>query len=348
MNVFLFILYILIMLFSMFFVAAAVGAVTAGFVVQLFGLNDLFGVQTGIIVCALLFIICGVLLWLGKYSSLDKGIKVLGAFLLVSTLVAFALVLLKPPVSSSLYDQMFFFPRNNEQWFFLLALMGWMPTAVDLSAWNSLWTIEKHKTIHQKPSLKATLFDFRFGYLISSLLALCFLTLGAKLLYDSGTKIPDNASHFAAEIVNLYSSVIGQWSEVVIGIAACSIMLGTCIAVVDGYARSVEEVLVVSGQPTQPKRQAYKLGLGITIIGAFAIVLVLSKSLKSLVDIATCISFLFAPIIAISNYLLVTSKALKKEEQPGLALRIWSVTGIIFLSAFSLIFMYVRFVKEML
>ena len=36
------------------------------------------------------------------------------------------------------------FPLQDEgKVLFLIGLMGWMPTAVDMSSWNSLWTLDK-------------------------------------------------------------------------------------------------------------------------------------------------------------------------------------------------------------
>ncbi|MGB0425090.1 MAG: divalent metal cation transporter, partial [Flavobacteriales bacterium] len=198
-----------------------------------------------------------------------------------------------------------------------------------------------------KPNLKETLVDFRLGYVISSILALCFLTLGAKLLFGSETVLPDQASLFASEIVGMYTKIMGDWSVVVIGVAACSIMFGTCIAVFDGYSRSVEEIILVGSKlpGAEQTRKGYKMGLLLTLIGAFFIIVLLAKSLISLVDIATCISFLVAPIIAIANYSLVKSNALQKNEKPGMILRIWSILGIIFLTGFSFLFVYVRFIQ---
>ena len=68
--------------------------------------------------------------------------------------------------------------------------MGWMPTAVDLSAWSSIWTIERMKETGYKPTLKQSLLDFKIGYLISVVLALVFLTLGAELLFYQGESFP--------------------------------------------------------------------------------------------------------------------------------------------------------------
>ena len=68
--------------------------------------------------------------------------------------------------------------------------MGWMPTAVDLSSWNSLWTLERIKQTKFKPSLDQTIFEFNMGYIFSACLSLCFLTLGAYLMFGTNTVFP--------------------------------------------------------------------------------------------------------------------------------------------------------------
>ncbi|MGH1565863.1 MAG: hypothetical protein ACRBB5_00165 [Nitrosopumilus sp.] len=56
-----------------------------------------------------------------------------------------------------------------------------MPTVIDLSSWNSLWTLERMKQTNYKPRLKETLFEFRLAYLITGILAVMFVTLGSHL-----------------------------------------------------------------------------------------------------------------------------------------------------------------------
>ena len=63
---------------SMFFVSAAVGAVTSGFMQNLFGLTDY-----GLAVTIVLFVGCALILMLGKYGILDSLVKVIGAILLL-------------------------------------------------------------------------------------------------------------------------------------------------------------------------------------------------------------------------------------------------------------------------
>ena len=67
--------------------------------------------------------------------------------------------------------------------------MGWMPTAVDLSSWNSLWTLERMKLSNYSPKLSETVFEFNLGYISSAILSICFITLGAYLMYGSDSRV---------------------------------------------------------------------------------------------------------------------------------------------------------------
>ena len=81
----------------------------------------------------------------------------------------------------------------------------------------------------------------------------------------------------------------------------------------------------------------------IIAIGSLVIVSQFENNLKDLVDFATVLSFVIAPVVAIFNFRLVTGKFLKKEFQPSIYLRILSVAGIIFLIAFAVLFVFTRF-----
>ena len=74
------------------------------------------------------------------------------------------------------------------------------------------------------------------------------------------------------------------------------------------------------------------------------IVLQFGDNLKALVDFATILSFVIAPVIAIFNYRLVTGKYLEKSHQPSILLKILSISGILFLSGFAAYFILVKFV----
>lgn len=334
-------LYFLLTVSSMFFVTGAVGFVTAGFFENLFGI-DFLGEWTVVI----LFAICVGLLAIGKYNVLDSLIKIIAIVLLISTVSAFLFALYNGPIEP--VEE--FIPK--ELWnvtgiFFLLALMGWMPTAIDLSSWNSLWTLERMKQTNYKPKLKETLFEFRLAYLITGILAVMFVVLGSFIFYGSGEELPNNNSLFAHKIVTLYTETIGDWSYIIIAASAFTVMFGTILAVFDGYSRSLQrtiELIFTKEDKIRTKfRTSYVVFLIILAIGSFVIISQFQNNLKELVDFATVLSFVIAPIIAIFNFRLVTGKHLEKEHQPSILLKILSFAGIIFLSGFAIVFIVLKF-----
>ena len=121
---------------------------------------------------------------------------------------------------------------------FLIALLGWMPSAVDLSPWVSIWTLERYRQTGYTPRLRSALREFNLGYAFCVVLALCFLLLGALLLRTHDMALPSGTAAFAAGIIGLYTEVLGPWSAPFVGSAAFAAMLGTCIACLDGFSRS--------------------------------------------------------------------------------------------------------------
>lgn len=335
-------LYFLLTIGSMFFVTGAVGFVTAGFFENLFGI-DFLGEWTVII----LFVICVGILAIGKYRLLDSLIKIIVIVLVASTVSAFLLTLYNGPITPVAG----FEPKelwNLSGIFFLLALMGWMPTPVDISSWNSLWTLERMKQTNYKPKLKETLFEFRLSYLITGILAIMFVTLGAFIFYGSGEELPNDNAHFANKIVTLYTQTIGNWSYIIIAASAFTVMFGTIIAVLDGYSRSLHRTVELIFTKKEAKirtkfRTFYVIFLFVISIGALVTIFQFKNNLKELVDFATVLSFLIAPIIAIFNFKLVTGKYLDKESQPSIILKVLSFAGIIFLGGFAIFFIITRF-----
>lgn len=337
-------LYFLLTISSMFFVTGAVGFVTAGFFENLFGI-DFLGEWTVII----LFAVCVGTLAIGKYNVLDSLIKIIAIVLLISTISAFLFALYNGPIEPVIG----FEPK--ELWnitgiFFLLALMGWMPTAVDLSSWNSLWTLERMKQTNYKPKLKETLLEFRLAYIITGILAVMFVVLGSFIFYGSGEELPNNNSLFANKVVTLYTETIGDWSYIIIAASAFTVMFGTIIAVLDGYSRSLQRTVELIFTKKEDKirtkfRTFYVIFLIVISTGALVVIFQFGSNLKELVDFATVLSFVIAPIIAIFNFRLVTGKYLEKEHQPSTLLKILSFSGIVFLSGFAIFFLFIKFLQ---
>ena len=328
-------LYFLITLFSMFIIVAAVAYVCAGLLSELFSFQNKMDYLV-----LLLFATCILILTIGKYSLLDGLVKTVGFVLLCSTILAFIFAIINGApektdsfVSPSLY--------SRESILFIIALMGWMPTAVDMSVWNSIWTIERIKQTSYHPNLKETLLDFNIGYIITLILAICFLSLGSLLVFGTAQSMPDSSSLFAKKLIKLYTNSLGDWSYWIIVISAFSVMFSTTIAVFDGYCRSIQRTTSLLFN-INTSHATYVFWLFIISIFSYLIITKYTTSFKSLIDLATTISFLIAPFCAVINHLVVHSKEIPIKLRPPVWLRYLSYSGIVFLLFFSIIFMLIK------
>lgn len=329
--------YFLLSLASMFTVTAAVTFVTAGM------LNNLMGWSLDpTLVSGLILVFCTLVLAIGRYSLLDSLLKVIGSVLLISTLTAFFGVLFKGPIESVAG----FVPKElmeREGVIFLIALMGWMPTAVDLSTWNSLWAVERMKQTGYQTKMREVLFDFNFGYIVTAVLALCFLTLGAFVMYGSGTELSSNSTVFSDQVVKLYTNALGGWAYLIIAIAAFSTMFSTTITVVDGFGRAMGETLRLLFFKTTAIRTLYTIMMVLVAAISFLFILVLSSNLKDLVDLATTLSFIIAPVFAFINYKVIMSDQIEQAYKPKGWLKVLAICGLIFLTLFAIIYLAVYF-----
>lgn len=338
------VLYLIITLASMFIITAAVGFVTAGFFENLFGVSFL-----GVWSLVILFGVCIAILASGKYRTFDSLIKIISAVMVVSTTTAFVIALINGPAADIEQVKP---PEILTQAgiLFLVALMGWMPMPVDISSWHGLWTLERIKQTNFRPRLKETLLDFNIGYLVTSVLAIFFVFLGAYIFFGSQEPLPNNNALFADKVVNLYTETIGSWSYLIIASSAFSVMFGTIVAVFDGYSRSIVRVtqLLVTKNENEivqatKFRKTYLILLLALATGSLIVVIPFGSNLTQLVDFATVVSFLIAPIIAIFNYRLVTGKYLAKGGQPPAWLKGLGIAGIAFLIGFAVFFIVTRF-----
>jgi Mn2+/Fe2+ NRAMP family transporter len=339
-------LYFIITVISMFLVTAAVGFVTSGFMQNLFGIKEI------LTTVALVFAVCLAVLISDNFKILDVLIKIIGIVLLLSTLTAFVLVLIKGAATE---QSLFSFESIDmvAYWGFLIPLMGWMPTAVDLSAWNSLWTIERIKQTGYHPKLKETLFDFNFGYILSALLAICFITLGAFVMFGTSAKISNSPIGFSGDVISLYTKAFGEWAYLIIAVSAFSIMFGTCIAVFDGYSRAMTAVIkegrVVFNKPAFSEaktKNIYRMILFLISIGSFLLIYFFLPTkedplaFKQLVNIATSVSFVLAPIVAVFNLKLMSAKYVGESHVPPVWMKLLAYGGIIFLSVFTVFYIF--------
>jgi Mn2+/Fe2+ NRAMP family transporter len=325
-------LYFGITIISMFAVTAAICFVTVSILGSITGGES----STAFALQAIgLFVLCVIILGIGSYKALDKTVKIIAALMFLAIIVVMILLALNP-VEHAQTPSVLPIWQDSAQLIFVIALMGWMPTAVDLSAWNSIWTVERMRETKFIPTLRQTLTEFRVGYLISAVSAIFFLILGAELMFYSGDTFPDAPAAFSSKLISLFTGQIGAWSFPLIAIAALGVMFSTTITVFDGYARAMSEASNLLLKKSFFGR--YLFWLLITATGGLVVLLAFLEQLKVLVDLATTISFLVAPIVAYLNYKLVNSANINADSKPGRWLNYWAIAGLIFLVAFALLF----------
>lgn len=325
-------LFALLTLSTMFAVIAAIAVVTGGLAAFIFDVG-----WTAQIWSIALLVGSMVMLLFSGYSFLDKLMKWVVVLLSIATIISFSLGWMQfTPNPEAL---MAFDFENKLNIFFLIAFFGWMPAPMDISIWHSVWRVEKLK---QKGQNQKGNFDFHLGYFGTALLAFLFLGLGAFTLYGSGEELQAGGVAFSAQLIGVYTSLIGEWTLPIIAVAALVTMFSTTITCLDAFPRS----LAVSTELMHTKslqKLDYKKWLLALTLGAVLILLLVLENMRQLVDFATTISFLTTPFLAALNY----RSFLKLKKDFGYQIPKWlnalSILGLVFLMGFAAYFLLERF-----
>lgn len=331
--------YIIFTVGTMFAIQAAVTIVTASLAAELTGIPLSAGLWSAIILG-----LCIILLIKNSYAVLDFVIKIFMIVLAISTLVAVGAALFQSPGPSASASEII----APELWTisgvaFLIALMGWMPIPIDASVWNSIWTLERSKQTRYTPKLRESLIDFNIGYIGAALFALGFLVLGAEVMYGSGESFAASGGEFSKQLINLYTVTLGEWAYLFITACAFSTMFSTTFTVTDTYPRVCSELLSLRDSESSTNEHGnlrYRsLLIGISAV-SIALLFLMGDRFRLLIDLATTLSFLTAPVLAYINYRLIFHSDLDPEFHPPDWLRYLSVGGLLFLTGFALFYVY--------
>ncbi|HUU85173.1 MAG TPA: divalent metal cation transporter [Phycisphaerae bacterium] len=317
--------------------AAVLTIVTAGMASQMVTTS-----LTPMAWAVILLLCCVVVLGSGGYPLLDRLMKVLMAFLAVCTVVAVVAAAGRGRAALPGFTAPDVWDVAGIS--FLVALMGWMPTPVDASAWPSLWMRERAKQTGHRATLREALFDFHVGYVGSLVVAMAFLSLGALVMFGTGETLAAGAGDFAAQFVAMYTRALGGWSRPIITTAAFITMFSTMMTVLDGYPR----VLTAGCRLAWPGaerlgRAPYWITMVVMMAGALLIYQCLTSRMGTLVDFATTLAFLSAPLFAYLNHRAITRGKLPAGTAPPQWLSVLSWVGLVFLTCFSVLFLVVRF-----
>lgn len=298
-------------------------------------------------VTAVCFIILGLgLVFTGGYHLLDRVTRVFVAILTMTTLVAAALVL--PNISWSV-GAFALPPFSVAAFAFAVALMGFMPSGMELSVLHSCWSVAKQQDENRNIDAGEAMLDFNIGYVMTALLALCFVFLGAGVMHASNVQPAGSAVAFASQVIGLYTSSLGAWAGVIVGVSAFGVMFTTLVTVLDGfprlYATIIQSLLAADGRVTrQVDRSPLMIGLAVFLsAGAIAVLALFMRQFTGFIDFVTISAFVIAPVIALFNHIAMTSRDVPPDAQPSPVMRAWSWLGIVMLSAITLAYLYLRF-----
>jgi Mn2+/Fe2+ NRAMP family transporter len=322
--------YFVLNLATMFTIQAAVTIVTAGLAANLFGITT-----NPVIWSIIITLISLVLLIVGKYKLLDNLMKLIIVTLTLSTIIALAVASVN---TTQPYNFTQILPKGSIEVGFLIAFLGWMPAPLDVSIWQSLWAIEKQKDKSSSYNTKQAIFDFNIGFLGTLILGICFVALGTLVMYHSNESFSNSAVGFSQQLINLYTSSLGNKMYIFIGVAAFTTMFSTTLTTLDASPRAMTKTYELITNTTH--KNLYWFWISFLAIGTIAILLFFMSEMGVLIKIATILSFLTAPFFAIINFILISGKHTPKEWRPSFQLKILSWIGILFLIGFSCWFIF--------
>src|SRR5690606_8699444 len=289
---------------------------------------------------AIVMAVCVGLLVGNHYRRLDMAMKPLMAVLALTTVVAFVAAVANGPVAAPDFTSPS--PWTAASVVFLIALMGWMPAPIEVSVWQSLWIQAKDSAQGRRTTVDEAKFDFNFGYILSALLAVLFLGLGALVLHGSGFELQNASGAFVTQLVELFQRVLGGWAGPLIAAAAFATMFSTTLTVIDGYSRSLEVSSKIVFAPLRNFRRLYTLCMVLVCLAAFVLILLFVDSLMGLIDLVNVAAFLAAPVYGYLNYRLITSVHTPEAHQPGRSMRVLSWAGLAFFVLVGISFLLYR------
>ena len=334
-------LYMAMTLISMLIIQSAVTIVTTGLLINILHLDSLTGLDPqGIAALVGLSILLGCfsILYRGHYQLLDKLIKAIVLVLSITSLLAISMLIFDSSTDEQTATTVFSF-SDSLHLIFLATFLGWMPAPLEISVWHSTWAEANNKSMGEVSSVKNALFDFRVGYIGTAFLAICFLSLGALVMYGSGETFSPNGAAFAGQLMNLYQQALGSWAYPLVAIAALATMFSTTLTCMDAYPRTLSistELLFPEYMSPKNQDEHYLFWLVFTVLGTTIILFFLLTSMQAMIKVATLLALIAAPVLATLNTLAMFDKSVAENVRPSRMMFIWCCASLAMLIIFSL------------
>lgn len=269
------------------------------------------------------------ILYYKQYKALDSVSKIIMLFLTIITFIA--LILAFTQASQKPLDFIEPNPFQIAAIPFLIALMGWMPSPMELSVSASIWVVEKNKLNPEYK--KRRMIDFNSSYLITIILALMFMSLGALVQYGQDIT-PLSGGKFINQFIDMYAISIGEWTRWFITFVAFICIYGTTIVAVDGYSRcNQQSVALLKDKTTKVfSHKSLQYSMLFTTIISFIVIQFFSNSIGKMIPFAMTASFLSAPVFAYLNY------SLSKQYEKPKWLTLLALVGLVYLASMVIVY----------
>ena len=281
------------------------------------------------LLCWLILAACLIILLLGHFKALDNVAKAIMGLLTIATITALVIAINNGPVAPVNYVGPS--PYELAMLGFMVALMGWMPAPIEISALSSLWL--KEKQAQQSVTKSQGLFDFNVGYWLTAGLALVFFSLGALVQYGQSSNIELGGVAFAKQLIDMYALTIGEWARPLVSAIAFLCMFGTTLTVLDGYARTLNESHKLLG--FKQSKHSLNTWLILQALTGMAVILFFKSALGPMLTFAMTLAFVTTPVFAWLNFSLVRSEPAIKHS---LLLRGLTWLGLVYLVGFAMAF----------
>ncbi len=287
------------------------------------------------LLCWLILAVCLVILLLGHFKALDNVAKAIMGLLTLATVIALAIAFSNGAMNHGTMapaDYIGPSPYELAMLGFMVALMGWMPAPIEISALSSLWLKEKQS--QQTVTRAQGLFDFNVGYWLTAALALVFFSLGVLVQYGQSNEIALGGVAFAKQLIDMYALTIGEWARPLVSVIAFLCMFGTTLTVLDGYARTLNESHKLLG--FKQSKHSLNIWLILQSLAGMAVILFFKSALGPMLTFAMTLAFITTPVFAWLNFSLVRSEP---SIQHSKLVRTLSWVGLVYLVSFALVFL---------
>ena len=299
----------------------------------------------------------------GRYKALELFAKVSAGMLVLSTLAVYVV----RPAPLSVLGQFLSFDTPAGSWLIIAAFLGLLPTGMDVSLQASEWGMAKkvgtgkirehlertghsnafrplesgkedlafdtsqlspHALEYCRRWFKIGLWDFRFGHMVSFVMACLFLLLAAVWLYPN----PVEGNAVIGEIAKIFTLSVGPWMMLIFLVGCFAATYSTAFNYFDGWPRVVGACCRNLFRPTSElsgiaredltsehrKRwfsefNIYRITMVYSLIAAVAMITGVPRPVW-LVLVASALAFFIAPVVFALN-LYYCFSVIPKEDK---------------------------------